>query len=1259
LLHCMSFLLCLRDSNIQSTKGIAENLFRVGKMLSCMKKTFTYVSSETFRHAWLLLLILLSGLTPLCSYAQTVITSTSSFTNDESVATVTLNFENTNPFPVIITGVSGVLDAFGPQTVELWYKTSGVNGAPGNIATGNGWQQAGYSSVSGIANTTTTVTQPFFQSISLTVPANTTYGLAIAGYNGVGSQRAGVLTGPVTLSAGGCNIHTGPTIGYAVNTAPPAAPVTASKGWIGSITFMPATTCGGTPAAAVISAPPGICAGTSFSMNATGYTTAVGVSHQWQYYNTVTAAWAPVTGATGSICTITAGITASTQYRLVSTCASSGLQGISNVVTVGLGTGMASGTYTINKNLPVSATNFISFADATAALSCGVSGPVVINVTPGSGPYNETVKFGIIPGASATNTIKLNGNGNTVQYLNVSGELQMLTLSGTKYLKIDSLIFKTLSTTMGWGTLVTNSSAYDSISHCLFDMASQTGGVTSVNMNGIVFSASATAPVVWGDNGKSCYVGYNHIKGPNTGSGPFYGICLGGGLGDSNNVIAHNEVENFYNYGIYTYSGGNIKILYNDIHRTNKAATSFYYGIYAWGNYNNYTYNYATRIEIVGNRLHNPSNSAGTITAFYGITAGNGWYNDTLNTEDTVIIANNAIYNVMQAAASIWGIHFGNGNSGNTYVYHNTIDINQPIAGAGIVYGLWSNYYYWNNNNNYGTTYVKNNLVTITGGTTGAKYGFYYNDYNNNTGWDVEAQRNNFYVNSSQPGTQYYGNYWGVDYLTMAAFQAAHPTQEMGSLSVEPQYISVATGDLTPLNASLQGNGVNLQSIVPRDINGNPRSVTPTPGAFEFSTDAGVTSLVSPVGLFCSSVKQVKVTIANMGTNVINTVQVHWSLNGVAQTPVTYTGALGGTGNPVSAVVTLGNGLFLPNTATAIKAWTTLPNGLADPINYNDTLQISVQPSSSLPVNLGADAAICTGSSMTLDAGSAGSSFLWDNGWTNQTRNITAAGTYFVKVTGYDGCIGIDTFHLSLRALPVIDLGPDQAICLGSTTTLDPGNVGTAYLWDDGTTTQTRVVDTAGIYTVDVTDVFGCIGTDDITVIMKDIPRVAGINAIYGDTATYTFNPIDPLFILNYTWNFGDGSPLKTGQVVQHRYTHNGIYTVDLMVEGECTGLIIHFSRTVDVFDAGGGTGLVTLDDPDGLILYPNPAKEWVAIEIKAGLQMKTVTAVNVLGQKVYSSKADSGSKHRLSTTGLAAGIYTLKIETDKGILTRKFEVLH
>ena len=325
----------------------------------------------------------------------------------------------------------------------------------------------------------------------------------------------------------------------------------------------------------------------------------------------------------------------------------------------------------------------------------------------------------------------------------------------------------------------------------------------------------------------------------------------------------------------------------------------------------------------------------------------------------------------------------------------------------------------------------------------------------------------------------------------------------------------------------------------------------------------------------------------------ISSMQVNWSLNGVLQTPVTYTGNLVSN---ASAAVSLGNGLFLPSSAVTIKAWTSLPNGLVDGYNVNDTLTITTQSSTSVPVNIGPNDSICIGNTLTLDAGYPGSTYLWDNNTTAQTRTIQNAGTYYVRLTAFDGCIGVDTMKLALRPLPVVDLGPDVEICEGSTYTFDAGHPGATYQWDDGTTMQTRTVDTAGYYEAQVTDMHGCMGIDNVMVSMKDIPGVDGLNATHADSGMYTFYPLNPRYTISYTWNFGDGSPEAVGYTVQHQYANNGIYTVTLYLEGECTGLIVDKSRTVDVFNALGhnGTGVNTVLAKGAISLYPEPCKRQI-----------------------------------------------------------------
>src|SRR5438105_2602461 len=79
-----------------------------------------------------------------------------------------------------------------------------------------------------------------------------------------------------------------------------------------------------------------------------------------------------------------------------------------------------SGVYTINSG-GSGATNFLNFtAFATAINANGVSGPVIVNVVPGSGPYVEQVSFNQITGAGAANRITINGNNNLITFNSVS-----------------------------------------------------------------------------------------------------------------------------------------------------------------------------------------------------------------------------------------------------------------------------------------------------------------------------------------------------------------------------------------------------------------------------------------------------------------------------------------------------------------------------------------------------------------------------------------------------------------------------------------------------------------------------------------------------------------------------------------------------------------------------------------------------------------------------------------------------------------------
>lgn len=142
---------------------------------------------------------------------------------------------------------------------------------------------------------------------------------------------------------------------------------------------------------------------------------------------------------------------------------------------------------------------------------------------------------------------------------------------------------------------------------------------------------------------------------------------------------------------------------------------------------------------------------------------------------------------------------------------------------------------------------------------------------------------------------------------------------------------------------------------------------------------------------------------------------------------------------------------------------------------------------SSPNIDLGPDLEICAGDYAEFYAYSADfTSYLWQDGSTDDTYIASVEGNYWVEVTDTAGCTAADTAYLTVHDLPVVDLGNDTMLCgEGAYIVLDAGNSGSDFFWSTGEMTQTIEVnevfeDTE--YWVEVTDPNGCIGMDTILI---------------------------------------------------------------------------------------------------------------------------------------------------------------------------------
>jgi PKD repeat protein len=301
-------------------------------------------------------------------------------------------------------------------------------------------------------------------------------------------------------------------------------------------------------------------------------------------------------------------------------------------------------------------------------------------------------------------------------------------------------------------------------------------------------------------------------------------------------------------------------------------------------------------------------------------------------------------------------------------------------------------------------------------------------------------------------------------------------------------------------------------------------------------------------------------------------------------------------------------------------------------------------------VNLGRDTAVCPGKSLTLDAGNPGSTYLYSTSATTRLINVTAAGTYSVRVTNASKCVGRDTIVIAQGVDPVVNLGNDTAVCADSAITVDAGNPGSTYLYSTGATTRTHSLIPAGMYTVQVTNAQGCIGRDTINVTVIPKPVVSSLSTKRSG-ASFSFGS-NAQHVGTYQWSFGDNTTSGLDSP-SHTYTANGSYTVRLIVFNSCGS----DTATMNVAIEGLSTG--TLSIASGMFrIYPNPASSSVTIDNKSTFTMQSVTVINSVGTVVLRRDGIDPKQQILDISSLASGIYLIRVQTDGGSIQQKLQIL-
>ena len=157
-------------------------------------------------------------------------------------------------------------------------------------------------------------------------------------------------------------------------------------------------------------------------------------------------------------------------------------------------------------------------------------------------------------------------------------------------------------------------------------------------------------------------------------------------------------------------------------------------------------------------------------------------------------------------------------------------------------------------------------------------------------------------------------------------------------------------------------------------------------------------------------------------------------------------------------------------------------------------------------------------------------SYQWNTGAVTPIINVTQQGLYWCQVTMQNCSFRDSLTILSIKPMPVVNLGNDQIHCEGITTTLDATYLNSTYLWQDGTTNPVYNVSQQGVYTVQV-NFNGCKSSDTIIINYILKPRFTlGPDQMICPGNSIILNPT-----LNPTWQirWHDGTTNPTHTVTQ------------------------------------------------------------------------------------------------------------------------------
>jgi gliding motility-associated-like protein len=217
---------------------------------------------------------------------------------------------------------------------------------------------------------------------------------------------------------------------------------------------------------------------------------------------------------------------------------------------------------------------------------------------------------------------------------------------------------------------------------------------------------------------------------------------------------------------------------------------------------------------------------------------------------------------------------------------------------------------------------------------------------------------------------------------------------------------------------------------------------------------------------------------------------------------------------------------------------------ISDATGCKDTTSVKIKVNEGTGLTLPISQAFCEGDSLNIVVAPSNlKSYVWSNGVKTFSFFTKVGGLFSVSATDANNCISTKEIQVTMIPNEPLSISGSIIFCTGKSTTLTASDGFNKYLWSNGATSPSIVVNTPGVHRVSIVDMQGCKYSTSVTISEGTKLKV---NIKNGDFCAGNSATLNPGKFKSYLWS--DGSTAQTLTV-----SKPGKYCISVS-DGSCDG---------------------------------------------------------------------------------------------------------